>query len=57
VARVAAIPVTGTDEGKHGGVMVAAGQNVKRLLQARGWGRRPWPGGAAGTLPVALVLD
>lgn len=38
------------------GVMVAAGQNVKRLLQARGWGRRPWPGGAAGTVPVALVL-
>lgn len=30
------------------GVMVAAGQNLKRLLQAGGWGRRPWPGGAAG---------
>ncbi len=30
------------------GVFVAAGQNVKRLVQAHGWGRRPWPGGAAG---------
>jgi len=23
-------------------------QNLKRLLSKRGWGRRPWPGGAAG---------
>jgi len=30
------------------GLMVATGQNLKRLLQAQGWGRRPWPGGAAG---------
>jgi hypothetical protein len=27
---------------------IAAGQNLKRLLSARGWGRRPWPDGAAG---------
>ncbi|MDP9374148.1 MAG: IS1182 family transposase [Chloroflexota bacterium] len=26
----------------------AAGQNLKRLVSWRGWGRRPWPGGAAG---------
>jgi transposase len=30
------------------GLFIAAGQNVKRLLGARGWGRRPWPGGTAG---------
>jgi hypothetical protein len=28
--------------------LVAAGQNLKRLLSRRGWGRRPWPSGAAG---------
>ena len=30
------------------GLLVAAGQNLKRLLSRRGWGRRPWPGGATG---------
>ena len=25
--------------------LIAAGQNLKRLLQGRGWGRRPFPGG------------
>jgi transposase len=30
------------------GLLIAAGQNLKRLLSWRGWGRRPWPGGAAG---------
>ena len=29
-------------------LLIAAGQNLKRLLSARGWGRRPWPGGAPG---------
>jgi hypothetical protein len=29
-------------------LLVATGQNVKRLLSTRGWGRRNWPGGAAG---------
>ncbi len=34
--------------------LIAAGQNLKRLLSRRGWGRRPWPGGAAGVvLPAA----
>jgi transposase len=28
------------------GLLVAAGQNLKRLLKTRGWGRRPWPHGA-----------
>jgi transposase len=34
--------------------VIAAGQNLKRLLSKRGWGRRPWPGGAPGiVLPAA----
>jgi transposase len=28
--------------------LVAAGQNLKRLLTQGGWGRRPWPAGGAG---------
>jgi hypothetical protein len=33
--------------------LIAAGQNLKRLLGEGGWGRRPWPGGAPGlALPV-----
>ena len=28
--------------------LVAAGQNLKRLLTKAGWGRRPWPAGGAG---------
>ena len=28
----------------------AAGQNLKRLLSKQGWGRRPWPRGAAGVM-------
>jgi transposase len=27
-------------------LLIAAGQNLKRLLRQRGWGRRPWPNGA-----------
>ena len=26
--------------------LIASGQNLKRLLRKRGWGRRPWPNGA-----------
>jgi hypothetical protein len=42
--------------------MIAAGQNLKRLLSQRGWGRRPWPGGAAGVVlptssPVNIALS
>ena len=29
-------------------LLVAAGQTLKRLLSRWGWGRRPWPNGAAG---------
>jgi transposase len=44
------------------GLLIAAGQNLKRLLSWRGWGRRWWPGGAMGvaiptdTCAVSLVL-
>ena len=36
------------------GLLVAAGQNLKRLLRKRGWGRRPWPNGAPEGLPARL---
>src|SRR5262249_32108230 len=26
-------------------LLIATGQNLKRLLRKRGWGRRPWPNG------------
>ena len=32
------------------GLLIAAGQNLKRLLSWRGWGRRWWPGGAQGVV-------
>jgi len=31
-------------------LMIASGQNLKRLLQKRGWGRRPFPAEAVATL-------
>ncbi len=34
------------------GLFIAAGQNLKRLLSATGWGRRPWPDGAAGSANI-----
>lgn len=36
------------------GLFIAAGQNLKRLLSARGWGRRPWPDGAVGIADLAV---
>jgi hypothetical protein len=35
------------------GLMIAAGQNLKRLLSWRGWGRRRWPGGAVGVVTAS----
>jgi transposase len=35
-------------------LLIATGQNVKRLLARRGWGRRPFPSGAAGIALPAL---
>jgi transposase len=40
------------------GLLVAAGQNLKRLLKTWGWGRRPWPTGDTGWVrpsPIAAV--
>jgi hypothetical protein len=38
-------------------LLIAAGQNLKHLLSWRGWGRRPFPSGAAGiVLPAFLPL-
>ncbi len=42
-------------------LLIAAGQNLRRLLSWRGWGRRPFPSGAAGAVlpapsPLAAVL-
>ena len=41
-------------------LLIAAGQNLKRLLSWRGWGRRPFPSGAAGigfpALPSPLTV-
>ncbi len=34
------------------GLLVAAGQNLKRPLRKHGWGRRPWPHGAPEALPT-----
>jgi transposase len=35
-------------------LLIAAGQNLKRLLSRWGWGRRPYPSGAAGVVLPAL---
>ena len=35
-------------------LLTAAGQNLKRLLSRWGWGRRPFPSGAAGAVLSAV---
>ena len=46
----------GLEQVNREALLIAAGQNLKRLVSWRGWGRRPWPGGAAGLrLPVGAV--
>jgi hypothetical protein len=37
-------------------LLTASGQNAKRLLSARGWGRRPYPGGALGVVAAPLSV-
>jgi hypothetical protein len=37
-------------------LLIAAGQNLKRLLSHWGWGHRPWPGGAAGLAARSTIL-
>ena len=47
----------GLDKVNQAALVIAAGQNLKRLLSKQGWGRRPWPGGAAGSvLPAAKPI-
>src|SRR5262249_18714976 len=38
-------------------LLMATGQNFKRLLQQRGWGRRPFSGGAAAAANAFSVLS
>ena len=38
-------------------LLIAAGQNLKRLLSMRGWGRRPYPGGAVGVVLSCSLID
>lgn len=38
----------GLEQVNREALLTAAGQNLKRLLSRGGWGRRPWPSGAAG---------
>ncbi len=42
-------------------LLIATGQNLKRLLSRRGWGRRPFPSGGAGVVlpmrsPLAVLM-
>ena len=42
-------------------LLIAAGQNLKRLLRWRGWRRRPFPSGGAGIVlsahaPLAVLF-
>ena len=39
------------------GLLVATGQNLKRLLTKWGWGRRPWPAGGTGWSSLARLAD
>ncbi len=38
-------------------LLIASGQNLKRLLQQQGWGRRPFPDGLAGAIEDVYVLS
>jgi transposase len=38
-------------------LLIAAGQNLKRLLQKHGWGRRPFPGGVVAAAACVSVLS
>jgi hypothetical protein len=50
-------PLRGLPKVNGEALLIAAGQNLKRLLSRAGWGRRPWPSGAAGVvLPAAQAL-
>jgi hypothetical protein len=44
----------GLEQGNGEALLIAAGQNLKRLLAGRGWGRCPFPTGTAGIVLPAL---
>jgi transposase len=44
----------GLEQVNREALLIAAGQNLKRLLRWRGWGRRPFPDGAAGIVLPAV---
>jgi len=50
--------VRGRPRVKGEALVIAAGQHRKRVLSHSGWGRRPWPRGAAGVVcpmtPMAM---
>ena len=47
----------GLDKVNEAALVIATGQNLKRLLSKQGWGRRPWPCGAAGlVLPAETAV-
>jgi hypothetical protein len=46
----------GLEKANSEAVLIAAGQNRKRLRRWRGWDRRPFPSGAAGVVLPALRL-
>jgi hypothetical protein len=57
LAWAAPLPPAGSENVNSEALLIAAGQNLKRLLSHRGWGRRPCPSGAAGViLPVLPFL-
>ena len=45
----------GLEKVKSEALLVAAGQNLKRLLSRHGWGRRLFPSGAAGVVLPTLA--
>jgi hypothetical protein len=48
------VRLRGLEKGNGEALLIATGQNLKRLLSWRGWGRRPFPAGAAGVVRPAL---
>jgi hypothetical protein len=45
----------GREQVNREALLIAAGQNLKRLLSRHGWGRRPFPSGATGVVLPALA--
>jgi hypothetical protein len=52
MAWLTAVPLRGLENVNIEGLLVAAGQNLKRWLVATGWGRRHGPLGSLLALPA-----